>query len=152
MSWLIWRCSACGRREETDTDTLARRLQGAGLLKRSSSEERGDTAYLLALASSVADRLACPACGAANYGVQSGEGEGFATDRACDACSRPIPAERLELFPEATLCAACQAAVDQGQSFATGEYCPRCAAPLLVRAASGAGVTRYALVCPQCRR
>jgi RNA polymerase-binding transcription factor DksA len=70
----------------------------------------------------------------------------------CAACGKMIPAERLELFPDTTLCTACQSTVDRGAAPDTEEYCPRCGARMQVRAARSAGVARYALVCPQCRR
>lgn len=78
--------------------------------------------------------------------------------RPCTGCGQAIPRERLELLPEATLCAACQAAAEDddaaGRPAATGEYCPRCGAPLVLRASRGRGITRYRPVCtgsPPCR-
>jgi RNA polymerase-binding transcription factor DksA len=144
MSWLLWCCTACGHRAETGARTLAERLQAARPLKRAGREEQRDTQYLLTLANAAGNRLACPARGAANYRVQSGESDRFALERACKACGRPIPAQRLELFPEAGLCAACQTALDLGRPLPTVEYCPRCSTLLVVRA-GGAGATRYAL-------
>lgn len=154
MSFLTWCCPTCHQTEHTGLDTLLARLQAAGLLKRASREERQDVAYLVALGTSVADRWSCPACGAAGVSVsQDDERDGdFDGGRPCAACGELIPAERLELFPETTLCTACQSTVERGGAPDTQEYCPRCGVPMQIQAARGAGITRYALLCPQCRR
>jgi predicted RNA-binding Zn-ribbon protein involved in translation (DUF1610 family) len=72
----------------------------------------------------------------------------------CTMCGRPIPPERLEVFPDATTCVACQRADEQGRAPAAIEYCPKCGAPLIVRQTRGQGITRYTRACsntPPCR-
>lgn len=150
---LVWQCDACGLRGPANSEAIVERLQQAGLLKRAAKEERQDQAYLLAVAESAGARLACPACGAAGLHLgDEQQHDPFDGSRPCAACGQAIPAERFELFPETTLCVACQSKVDQGAAPDTQEYCPRCGNPLQVRLRHGAGVARYGLVCPQCRR
>src|SRR5688500_8196341 len=150
---VAWQCDVCGYRGTADSETILARLQQAGLLKRAAKEERRDVAYLRAVAESAAARLACPACGVAGLHLNAEEpNDPFDAGRPCAACGQRIPAERIELFPETTLCVACQSKVDAGAAPNTQEYCPRCGTPLQVRLRQGAGVSRYDLVCPQCRR
>lgn len=154
MAFLTWHCPACRHSEPSGSETLVARLQAAGLLRRAGKDERNDVAFLLALAESAADRWNCPACGATGFSVASEEDfqDGLAAAKSCAACGKSMPQERLELFPDATLCVQCQGAVDRGGAPDTQEYCPRCGTRMQVRAARAAGLSRYALVCPQCRR
>ncbi len=154
MAFLTWHCPACRHTEQSGSETLLARLQSAGLLKRASRDERQDLPYLLALAETVAGQWNCPACGAAGLKVSDAEGslDEFDQGQPCAACGKMIPPERMELFPETTLCTSCQAVVDRGGTPDTQEYCPRCGTRMQVRPARGAGVSHYALVCPQCRR
>ena len=130
------------------------RLESAGLLKRAGKQERCDTAYLLALAEKVTGQWKCPSCDSSGMSVAVAEEttHGSGRGRPCAACGNLIPAERLELFPEMALCVTCQSAVDRGQPPDTQEFCPRCGNRMQIRTGRGAGVARYALVCPQCRR
>jgi predicted RNA-binding Zn-ribbon protein involved in translation (DUF1610 family) len=154
MSLLTWHCPVCRRTEPSDSETLIARLQTTGLLRRAGKEERKDLAYLLALAESAANHWKCPECGTAGYSVVRAEDfrDEIEAAKLCAACGQRIPPERLEFNPDATLCVQCQSVVDRGDAPDTQEYCPRCGTRMQVRAARGAGVARYALVCPQCRR
>ncbi len=81
--------------------------------------------------------------------------------RACAGCGRPIPPERLEALPEATMCVPCQ----QGAELAPTNWrvseveCPRCArngfrSLLVWRTARDATISGYFLGCsrfPECR-
>ena len=62
---------------------------------------------------------------------------------------------RLEIFPDARLCTACQRRDETGASnLAEDVYCPRCGSPMLVKPATGRGIARYVWVCsqyPSCR-
>lgn len=100
-------------------------------------------------------QLICPSCAAAGLivtPVADDEGEAWGDARRCDDCGAAIPRERLELFPLARLCVACQAKQEQGTAPREIDYCPRCGSPMTVAPTRGAGVTRYVQTCPQCRR
>ncbi|MBW3599051.1 MAG: TraR/DksA C4-type zinc finger protein, partial [Planctomycetes bacterium] len=64
-------------------------------------------------------------------------------------CGNPIPPERLEVFPGATHCAACQEAAASADADIP-DYCPRCGSIMTLRATGAGGVQRYAMKCPQC--
>ena len=69
-----------------------------------------------------------------------------------ECCARTLPSERLEALPDARLCTACQTKSDHGELNGPAEYCPRCGSVMAVRQSGGAGVTRYVMSCPSCRR
>jgi predicted RNA-binding Zn-ribbon protein involved in translation (DUF1610 family) len=154
LTHLSFHCRACRHTEPSDRDNLISRLQGAGLLKRATRQERKDLPYLLALARTVSDQWLCPACGAAGLTLDEADGpaDDFEAGQPCAACGKMIPAERMELFPDTTLCTACQSIVDSGGTPDTQEYCPRCGSLMQIRAGRASGVAHYALVCPHCRR
>jgi DNA-directed RNA polymerase subunit M/transcription elongation factor TFIIS len=100
-------------------------------------------------------KFTCPRCGATGLVVRpvaEENDEDWGMARACEECGRPIANERLEIFPDARLCVTCQASADQGGSTGPGEYCPRCGNLMAVRQTRTAGITRYMLACPKCRR
>jgi predicted RNA-binding Zn-ribbon protein involved in translation (DUF1610 family) len=151
MMQMDWNCPHCGWEERTGVSAIAVRLRGAGLLKR---EDERDAAVLLELAKAAANRLACPRCGGAGIGCQAAaEADDWdGPKKACAACGKSIPPERVALYPENDLCAACQERIDRGGSpNQHDDYCPRCGERMVVRAKRGAGVTRYEQVCPACR-
>lgn len=153
MAYLTWRCHVCQHGEQSGSETLIARLQSAGLLKRATREERSDLDYLLALAETACQRWHCPDCGASGFTVaEKDTSDDFGGGKPCAACGKLIPAERIEVFPETSLCTSCQSTVDRGGIPDTEEYCSRCGTRMQIRAAGGSGVSRYALVCPQCRR
>jgi hypothetical protein len=156
MTFLRWKCPACSHSEDTPQDVLYQRLRGAGLLRRVSADEAQDIPYLLELARSVKSQLTCPDCGSGNYSPALA-GDDAATEwgdsRKCIRCKAAISAERLEIFPDATLCAACQqkdecAEADSAEY--SEEYCPRCGTPMQVRPRRGRGIVAYELACPSC--
>ena len=157
MNYLRWKCPACSHSEETPPDALYQRLRGAGLLRRVKADEAKDVDYLLELARSVKAHLTCPSCGSGNY-LPALAGDDAAIEwgdsRKCIRCKAAIAPQRLEVFPNATLCAACQqkdecADVDSAQY--SEEYCPRCGTPMQVRPRRSRGIAGYELVCPGCR-
>lgn len=153
MAYLTWRCPVCRHSEPSGSETLIARLQSAGLLKRATREERSDLSYLLALAETASQRWHCPDCGASGVTVaEKDASHDVDGGKPCAACGKLIPPARIELFPETSLCTSCQSTVDRGGTPDTEEYCPRCGTRMQIRAAGGSGVSRYALVCPHCRR
>jgi len=146
-------CSACAWRVSHDTVGIAQWLRASGRL-RSHSEAMPDELRELALA--LAPRQPCPHCGVVGLAVRPTDDDeaDWPDARRCEECGSLIPAERLEVFPGASLCAACQAGEERGEPAATGEFCAKCGSPLVVRLSRGAGIRRYTLVCsnnPPCR-
>jgi predicted RNA-binding Zn-ribbon protein involved in translation (DUF1610 family) len=121
------------------------------MLKR---DQQGGLDILLQLASAARLRLLCPVCGSGGLDFEPEAGDDWDTPaKACAACGAAIPAERLELFPDSDLCAACQQRVDRGQSpDQHDDYCPRCGARMTLRPRRGSGIAGYEMICPSCRR
>ncbi len=148
------RCRLCAWREVCGPDAMIAWLTKAGKLRRGSEPE---TEILQPLFLAAVPQLDCPKCGQRSLAAARAE-----EDRAewpdvvpCAACSKPIPPERLQAVPEATLCAACQQAEESGNPRVEVEYCPKCGAPMQLRPVRGSGITRYRMACtgnPPCRR
>ena len=106
-----------------------------------------------------AGRLACPQCSHVSLVAQpwsdndvEGDDEAWGMARKCAQCRQPIARERLEAFPDARLCVACQSTDECGEASGPDEYCPRCGNVMTLRQTRSAGITRYVLSCPKCRR
>jgi predicted RNA-binding Zn-ribbon protein involved in translation (DUF1610 family) len=153
---LTLRCSVCHRPTALDRRQVQQRLRELGFLRR---EGEPSDELLLEVARSLLPLrklAACEHCGVASLS------EGTSTDadddsvswpgevRSCERCSATIPPERLELYPTAKLCAACQS--KGASSPATEhEYCPRCGDHLQLRATPGRSA-EYRMYCPACRK
>ena len=151
MPYFRWHCPACSHVEETPHDVLYQRLRGAGLLRRVEAKETKDPDYLLQLAGSVKEKLTCPNCGPGNYLPESTADEEatWGDARKCTSCQALISPERLEVFPDTTLCPACQQKAEKGDT-SQPEYCARCGTPMQVRQRRGRGIAAYELACPSC--
>jgi predicted RNA-binding Zn-ribbon protein involved in translation (DUF1610 family) len=129
---------------------MLRWLQSAGMMRRAKEPEAPLIEELFAQSG---DRFACPQCGRMGLLVEDADDDwsddAWGEARKCARCGKPIPAERLEIFPNATHCAACQQTADSAEAD-TPEYCPRCGAIMTLRAARIGGVQRYQMVCPSC--
>lgn len=102
-----------------------------------------------------AAKFVCPNCGTTGLAVRPAHqenDEAWGMARRCEVCRQPIARERLQALPDARLCAACQATDECGAASGPAEYCPKCGSVMVVRPTRGAGVTRYRLTCPHCRR
>jgi len=103
-----------------------------------------------------AGKFACPECSAVGLAVRAvdddGDDEAWGMARKCDGCGQPIPKERVEALPNVRLCVACQSGDDRGETPGEREFCPRCGSVMVVRQSRGAGLARYALVCPACSK
>ncbi len=125
------------------------------MLRRNTDPSREEVRELLTAA---LPRIACPDCGHIGLDeeatVVGAEGE-WPEARLCAECAAPIHPERLEIFPDAQLCTACQRRDETGApNLAEDVYCPRCGSPMLVKPATGRGIARYVWVCsqyPSCR-
>jgi hypothetical protein len=151
MSFLRWHCAVCSHSEETPQDALFQRLRGAGMLRRVEAEDAKDLEFLLQLARSAKGKLTCPSCEAAGYLPKLADeaGDEWGEGRKCAQCNTAISAERLEVFPNTSLCPACQQKSERGDS-GEAEYCPRCGTPMEVRQRRGRGIAAYELACPSC--
>lgn len=147
-------CLGCQQRETLSPEDMLARLRAAGLLKRAGKPE---PAMVLELLKSTATTWGCDACGRRGLAVEPTRDE-FADEdwgqaKACERCRAPIPAERLELFPNTTLCMRCQQSAERdGGDTGEAEYCPRCGDVMQLKRARDAGLSRYVMECPTCRR
>ena len=143
-------CTHCSNIEMCGPTQMLVRLRQLGMFKRAADPPLDEVLQIFV---SSAARMQCDRCQA--VGMIAREMQAVEDDwgepRCCAGCSKPIDAERLEVFPETTHCARCQSEEESGGS-SEPEYCPRCGAILIVRQQSGSGVTRYAMFCPECRR
>jgi DNA-directed RNA polymerase subunit M/transcription elongation factor TFIIS len=145
------RCPDCSYTEVVGLPEMLRRLQTAGMMRRA---KEPDEAVIEELFVQSAGRFTCPECGRAGLLVEDADDwsdDAWGTARLCARCRQPIPPERLEVFPNSTLCAACQQAEEAAgaDDQTTPEYCPRCGSIMTLRS-SGVGVSRYVMTCPQC--
>lgn len=146
-------CPECFWSEMCGPEGMTRHLIAARKLKRTSDLS---LAMLAELFLAIAGRLPCPECGRAGLLVKrrSDLDGDWPCARPCTACGKDIPEERLELYPEATLCAGCQGRIDRGEPVGDGEYCPRCGSPMELRLTRSGGLARYEMACskiPPCR-
>lgn len=171
-------CNNCGWRTIGGEDELARRLRTLGLLRRSPHPPVELVSELLRVNAHRLTRDACHQTGLAIVGADDGGSLGIdspvispqASRRGdlagsenrgdwqqalvCQLCRKPIPPERVEIFPDAQRCAKCQDVVDRGSEPVAPEYCPKCGALLEMRVRRGGGITRYKQFCtgqPPCR-
>lgn len=147
-SLLLLSCPSCGWRLICGPGEMTTRLRRVGMLKRATEP---DMPLLLELFRTAADRSTCDACQHTGLTVSPAPADEWGDERACESCGKAIPRERLELFPDSTLCVTCQQRADSSPG-GTDDYCPRCGAKMTVRQKKGPGIARYELVCPECRR
>ena len=147
-------CLGCAEREKLSLTDMLARLRAAGLLKRAKDP---DVSLVVELLKSNASSWSCAACGRQGLAVEPSRDE-FADEdwgdaKACERCKAIIPSERLELFPKATLCRDCQAKSEQDNGdTGAAEYCPHCGDVMQLRRSRGAGISRFVMECPSCRR
>jgi DNA-directed RNA polymerase subunit M/transcription elongation factor TFIIS len=126
-------------------------LRTAGMVRRDAAP---DVELLPELLKSAALKLKCPKCLAngltATEQQDENHDEEWGMARKCAVCQQPIPPERLEVFPGAELCVACQGKSDRGEGSDAPEYCPRCGNLMTLRQVRR-GLTRYVMACPSCR-
>lgn len=155
-------CSHCGWRTVCGSADAAARLRLVGVLRR---ESNPDDATLAELLPEAAKRMTCPGCKRIGLAVSDAEettagslGDGDDDWQAavlCERCRKPIPPERLEVFPDSKRCVACQSKAESGEPEEDEpEFCPRCGALVELRVSRGSGLTRYKRFCtgvPACR-
>jgi RNA polymerase-binding transcription factor DksA len=140
-------CPACHRTEVCHELQMAAKLQQLGMLRR---ENRPPSDLIDQLARSAVDRLACQQCRQIGLTLDDvDDDDDWGPTRPCQYCGQPISPERLAIFPDAEICAACKTKEERGENADESEFCPRCGAILVMRT-NGRGITRYAMVCPDC--
>jgi predicted RNA-binding Zn-ribbon protein involved in translation (DUF1610 family) len=154
---LSLRCRTCGERLELSREELKAKLRELNFLRRD-AEPSDELLREIAQSLLASGRLApCPACNHTTWNeappdLNNDDDAAWLGDvRACTQCSATIPRERLEIFPNSKLCAACQKKLDSGAVSNDAEYCPHCGDHLQLRAARSAGAT-YRMHCPSCRK
>jgi hypothetical protein len=142
-------CAACGAKQRCGPTQLMQQLSQIGMMKRSADP---DLALLHELIRSADDRLICHACQSVGLTVtQVSDDDQWDDVRHCDGCRQPIPRERLEVFADATRCAACQTSSEDG-SDQEREFCEQCGSVMTLRLRRSAGPTAYEINCPNCRK
>ncbi|MHB8900150.1 MAG: TraR/DksA C4-type zinc finger protein [Thermoguttaceae bacterium] len=146
-------CPECQWSELCGPEGMARRMVAVRRLKRTSDMSLEMLAELFQAAAGALD---CPECGHVGLKLKprSDLDENWPGGRACSGCGKTIPQERLEFYPDAGLCAACQGKADRGEHVGAQEYCPRCGTPMQLRTTRAGGITRYEMACtavPPCR-
>lgn len=148
--WLIeLSCPGCAWSEPCGPTEIARRLAKARKVRPGREPELD---VMIEVFRATAPGLACPRCGRTGLALGPAN-QGDWPEAVCSACSRPIPAERLEALPGTTLCADCQREAESGRGQPI-EYCPKCGSPLALRTSRSSGLARYVMVCtgnPPCR-
>jgi predicted RNA-binding Zn-ribbon protein involved in translation (DUF1610 family) len=141
------RCNACSWQRVWGPEEMQQQLRAQGQLRRAPKPEPD---LVLALLERALPNLPCPDCGdqKLSWSTQLEDFDDWGDVKRCELCKQVIPAERLEIFPKSTRCAACQ---DQPTP-ATHEsdYCPRCGGLLQLRRHSGSGLSRYIVACSDC--
>jgi RNA polymerase-binding transcription factor DksA len=149
-------CPACQWTEVCGPGAMLGWLRSVKMARR---DTEPDPELIAELFRSAVDRFECPECHAkglialaSQADAEEQDDEAWGMARICQGCQRPIPRERLEVFPNTRLCVDCQAKDDRGEQGGAAEYCPRCGNVMVLRQSSGAGLARYKMTCPSCRK
>src|SRR5689334_3742488 len=123
-------CRSCQARTPFGLVEMDRMLRGLKLLR---SDAKPDPEIVVELIKAAQPKLVCPYCGATGLVLEASEelpDEAWGMARPCEGCGKPIPPERLDVFPDTRLCTACQAGDERGASPDAPEYCPKCGTPM----------------------
>ena len=144
--YLELRCGVCLWREACGPAEMVSWLREAGKIRQGKDMEL-EILYEVFRAS--ASQFTCPQCGRTGLSaMNAAEGAGdWPGTPACVKCGRPIAKERLEAVPNTRVCAACQSDTERGVQRQEKDFCPRCGAPMEVRAIVQGNRTRYVLAC-----
>jgi len=138
-------CNACDYTETWNKADALAALHAAGMLKRDLNPA---WELMLELLPAALAAKPCPDCGEGLTAEPTElSDEDWGMGKKCKACSKTIPAERVELFPDIELCAACQNRDDAGELPEAVEYCPRCGAVMTMQQKRRGGLSRYEMVC-----
>ena len=141
-------CPICQQADRVDAECALRRLQELGKLRR---ENKPSSELVFELLRVTASDLTCNECGYRGLLLEEPD-EDWQTTRVCNGCREPLSPDRLEIFPDATLCASCQHNTETNGDLGEQEYCPRCGGLMKLKQSGGSGLTRYRMVCGDCGR
>lgn len=151
-------CQHCGWQTICGEDEIIRRLRLLGLFKRAANPPE-DLVWELFLNN--VDNFSCGNCRAAGLVFSEPEKNDLDDDEGdwqqasiCEVCKKPIPPERVEIFPDAKRCVTCQDVADRGEEPEELEFCEKCGSLVELRVSRGSGITRYRRFCtgsPSCR-
>ena len=131
-------CPSCNWRTTCGEAEIARRLRSLGLLKRAANPPEELVRELLAANVSQFDCDQCKTAGLVFSEPAEAEDSGdWQQAIVCEVCHQPISPERIEVFPDAKRCVACQDAADQGDEPDEPEFCPKCGALIELRVSRG---------------
>lgn len=146
-------CKDCGFETFLDENGLCDWLVRHGILK---PNHQADDELVYELFHASLSRFSCPECGSSRLNVS------VVTDdfsdlepRRCKGCRRVIPAERVEIFPDAEYCAVCMEKIENDEPLPIqAEYCPICGKMMEPTEVCEGGKTYIQWVCrtiPSCR-
>ncbi len=140
-------CKSCGQSTATTYLDLLVRLRQSGFLRRDKDPSIEFVSEVLAIA---AKKWHCPQCEAANLTVERIPEEAeWREGRACSGCGKQILVERLEVFPNANYCAACESRPPKERDD-DPQFCLRCGSKMEVQRSRRTGIARYVFACPIC--
>jgi len=149
------RCPRCDWQADCNATEIERRLRDLGLLRRAPDPPPELVTELL---NANLDRMICDSCGTAGLAIcQPDEDDQWGDWQQavlCEVCKKPIPPERVEVFPDAKRCVDCQGVADRGEDPEEPDFCPKCGSLVEIRVSRGSGITRYKRFCtgsPACR-
>ena len=148
-------CDSCGWQILCGEEGIVQRLRRLGHLKRATHPPEELVHELLA---ANAKQLVCDQCQTTGLLLDkvddADDTDGWQQAVVCEVCHKPIPPERVEVFPDAKRCVACQDVADRGEEPEELEFCEKCGSLVELRVSRGGGITRYKRFCtgsPRCR-
>ena len=114
---LQFRCPGCDSIRPMIQEGVLHWLRDHGRLVR---EEKPSNELLFEMARLQAQSKRCEECDHFGLLVEEPEelrDEDWGGQRLCESCRVPLDPDRLEVFPDTTVCAKCQSAEERGDSF-----------------------------------
>ena len=143
-------CRRCGCEQVCGIEELTKRLRAAGMLRR---EAKPDRDVVIELFNTSVSQFSCDECNQAGLAIEPAEiDDDWGDTRRCEVCKSVIPAERLEIFPDAKRCVNCEASGAELDEREEADFCRFCGGLMTLRQTGGNGITRHKMVCSDCGR